>query len=173
MIYQPLEDSFLLAEQVKKYAKNKKVLDIGTGSGIQAEIALKAGAREVIASDINQEAVNYVKKKGIKAIKSDLFSNINQKFDLIIFNPPYLPEDPLEPEDSKLITTGGRKGNEILERFLKQAKHYLTKEGKILIVVSSLTPNVESLIKKYNYKFKKLSEQNLPFFEKIIVYLIF
>jgi methylase of polypeptide subunit release factors len=82
-----------------------------------------------------------------------------------------LPEEKLEPKDSALSTTGGKKGNEILERFLKEAKDHLNKNGKILIVVSSLTPNVENLIKKYNYEFKKLSEQKIPF-ETLTVYLI-
>lgn len=167
MIYEPAEDSYLLAKEVKKYAKGK-VLDLGAGSGIQAEAAKDAG---VLAADINPECVKFVKKKGIKAIVSDLFSNIKGKFDLIIFNPPYLPKEKLEPKDSALSTTGGKKGNEILEKFLSQAKDYLNKDGKILIVVSSLTPNVKKLIKKYNYKFKKLSEQKIPF-ETLTVYLI-
>ncbi|MFH1376671.1 MAG: HemK2/MTQ2 family protein methyltransferase [Candidatus Woesearchaeota archaeon] len=170
MIYEPREDSYLLQEQVKKYAKGK-VLDIGTGSGIQAETAKEQGA-EVLAADINPECVEHVKNKGINIIQSDLFSNIKDKFDLIIFNPPYLPEEPLEPKDSSLSTTGGKKGNEILEKFLSQSKDYLNENGKILIVVSSLTPDVEKLIEKYNFKHKKLSEQNLPFFEKLIVYLL-
>lgn len=171
MIYEPAEDSYLLQDQVKRYSKNKKVLDLGTGSGIQAETAVRQGAK-VLAADINQECIDFVKGKGINAVKSDLFSSINEKFDLIIFNPPYLPENKLEPKDSSSSTTGGKKGNEIFENFLKKAKNYLNEEGKILVVVSSLTPNVEKLMKQYKYNFKKLSEKNLPFFEKLTVYLI-
>ena len=91
MIYEPSEDSYLLAKYVDKFSKGK-VLDLGTGSGIQAETALKH-TKEVLATDISKEAVKFVKKKGIKARISDLFSNINEKFDLIIFNPPYLPRE--------------------------------------------------------------------------------
>ena len=170
MIYEPAEDSFLLQKQVKKHACGR-VLDLGTGSGIQAETANKQGA-EVLAADINPECVEHVRKKGINAIQSDLFSNIKEKFDSIIFNPPYLPEDKREPRDSALATTGGKKGNEVLEKFLKQAKEHLTKNGKILIVVSTLTPDVEKIMKKYNYRFKKLSEQKVPFFEILVVYLL-
>ena len=89
MIYAAREDSFLLAKYVNKFSKGK-VLDLGTGSGIQAEAALKH-TKNVLAVDINKEAVNYVKKKGIKAKVGNLFSEIDKKFDLIIFNPPYLP----------------------------------------------------------------------------------
>lgn len=166
MIYEPEEDSYLLQKYVKKYSKGK-VLDLGTGSGIQAESA----NGEVLAADINPESVEFVKKKGIKAVVSDLFSNIKEKFDFIIFNPPYLPKEELEPKDSALSTTGGKKGNEILEKFLSQAKAHLNKNGKILIVTSSLTPNVEELIKKYDFNFKILEQKKIPY-ETLTVYLL-
>ena len=149
MIYQPNEDSFLLSKYVKKYAKGK-VLDIGTGSGILAEAALE-NTKDVLASDINQEAILYCRKKGINAIKSDLFENIKGKFDLIIFNPPYLPYDPDEDYETSLITKGGIKGYEIIERFLRDSKKYLNDDGIILIVISILTGDYESKIIKYGY----------------------
>lgn len=143
MIYEPEEDSYLLEKYVKILAKGK-VLDIGTGSGILA-IAAKNKCKEIMAVDINPEAVALVQKKGIKAIESDLFSEVEGKFDTIIFNPPYLPEDDREDEESKKITTGGKNGNELIERFLKQAKNYLQKEGIILIVFSSLSGDVNQI----------------------------
>ena len=97
IVYEPAEDSFLLAEQVKKYAKGK-VLDLGTGSGILAETAL-INTKEVLATDINEEAVKRLKQKGINARFSDLFSHITEKFNLIIFNPPYLPTERNEKPD--------------------------------------------------------------------------
>lgn len=169
MIYKPREDSFLLQKYVKKYAKGK-VLDMGTGSGIQAITALKK-TKDVLAVDVNPEAIKLLKKKKIKAKVSNLFSNVKGKFDLIIFNPPYLPEDEREPKDSAQATTGGKKGYEIIEKFLKQARKHLKKEGKILLLFSSLTGNVEKLIKKYKYDFKKLEEKKL-FCEKLYVYIL-
>ena len=147
-----------------------KVLDLGTGSGIQALEAKALGA-EVLASDINQACVKHTNNLGIKTVQSNLFENIKGTFDIIIFNPPYLPEEPLEPEDSKLSTTGGKKGNEILIKFLKQAKNHLEKNGKILIVFSSLTPEVDKLLNEMDYKFKKLDEEKIDF-ETLYVYLI-
>jgi len=168
MIYEPADDSFLLNKYVKKFAKGK-VLDLGCGSGIQSLTALE-NTKDVLACDISKEAVDYCRKKGINAICSDLFSNINEKFDFIIFNPPYLPKDDVDRELS-IALSGGEKGNELIERFLKDAKKYLKKNGKILIVFSSLTPDVLKLFKKYNYKFKKLDQLSF-FFERIYVYLV-
>lgn len=169
MIYEPAEDSFLLQKYVRKYAEGK-VLDVGTGSGIQAITALEK-TKDVLAVDINPEAVKLLKEKGIKAKVSNLFSNVKGKFNLIIFNPPYLPEDKREPKDSATATTGGKKGYELIEKFLKQAKSFLEKEGRILMVCSSLTGDVEKLFKKYGYKSKRLEEEKY-FFEKIYVYLL-
>ena len=67
MIYHPAEDSYLLEKKVKKYAKGKNVLDIGSGSGIQAIAALESGASGVLAVDLDREAVKELGKKGINA----------------------------------------------------------------------------------------------------------
>ena len=171
MMYEPKEDSFLLKEQVKKYAKNKTVLDIGSGSGIQAETAIKSGAKNVLATDIKDYIIKYLKNKSIKAIRSNLFSALkNKKFDLIIFNPPYLPEDKREDRKSKVSTTGGKRGDEIILRFLKQAPKYLNKNGKIFLVISSLTPQqrINKLLEKQKLKRIIIAEQKF-FFEKLEV----
>ena len=77
-------------------------------------------------------------KGGGKAtlIQSNLFENIKGKFDTIIFNPPYLPQE-TQPRD--ITTEGGKKGYEVLERFLNDVRNYLKTNGIILIVFSSLT----------------------------------
>ncbi len=172
MIYEPSEDSFLLSKYVAKFARGK-VLDMGSGSGIQAEAALNS-AENILAVDIDKEAVMLIRKKRIKAKVSDLFSKINEKFDLIIFNPPYLPDEESEDKESKKITTGGRYGHEILERFFSNVERYLNKNGRILIVFSSLTNKnkVNKIIKKNNFKFKLLESKKL-FFEVLYCYLIF
>ncbi len=167
MIYEPREDSFLLQEQVRKFAEGR-VLDMGTGSGFQA-IAATETADYVLAVDIDPEAVEYVKKKGLNAIQSDLFENVNGQFDLIIFNPPYLPEDPEEPVDSRLATTGGREGSELLLRFLEDARKYLSEEGMILVLVSSLTGKADEIFKGYDYK---LLDSEKLFMEELFVYLL-
>lgn len=169
MIYEPAEDSFLLLSLVKEYAMGN-VLDMGCGSGVLAKEAMKY-AKKVIAADIDEESVEYCMKHGINAIKSNLFSNIKRKFDLIIFNPPYLPSDEMEDKKTAVALSGGKKGHELIKRFLKEAKKHLNKDGSILIVISSLTGNAEKLFKKYNYKFKLLKEESY-FFERLKAYLL-
>ncbi len=179
MIYEPNDDSYLLREFVLKYSKGK-VLDMGTGSGIQAEAALEK-TRDVLAADINEEAVEFCSKKGINAIKSDLFENIDKRFDLIIFNPPYLPEEreycgiKFTEKDFNYVNdialVGGKNGWETIDRFLKEAKEYINKEGKILLSFSSLSGDIEIIMKKYGYRFEKLGEKRI-FFEVLYVYLL-
>ena len=103
-----------------------------------------------------------------------MFENIKGKFDLIIFNPPYLPRDKREDEESALSTTGGKKGYEILERFINQLKPHLNKDGKALIVFSSLTKKkkVDSIIRNNKLNFKLLEEKKISN-EVLYCYLIF
>ncbi len=181
-IYQPSEDSYLLSEALSNYISklNKKekqkikILDMGAGSGILTKTLLKQGIKpeNIMAADINRQALEQIKKLGVKVIKSNLFSNINKnnKFDFIFFNPPYLPE---HKYDKNPDTTGGKKGNEIIIKFLKQAKKYLNKKTLILIVISSLSKpkEVEKSAKDMGYNLNKIKTKKL-FFEKLYVWEI-
>jgi release factor glutamine methyltransferase len=161
-VYKPREDSHLLQSQVQKLAKGKRVLDMGTGSGIQALTAAISGAKEVWACDINPMAIaltdENAKKNNveIKTFLSDLFSAIHpdEKFDLIIFNAPYL--EPAKPID--IQWSGGAK---LLLKFLDQAKKHLTKNGKILFVFSSLT--------KFRTPFSVVADQTMPDGEQLFI----
>ncbi|MDP3917149.1 MAG: methyltransferase [Nanoarchaeota archaeon] len=165
MIYEPREDSFLLQKVVRREVKTgDKVIDIGTGSGIQAVTALEKTG-DVTAADVNPECIKKLKENQpwIKAIESDLFENISEKFDIIIFNPPYLPRDKREPKDSVLATTGGLQGNEIITEFLKQAKKHLEKDGKILLAYSSLSGDIPSISRFLGYTLEIISKQSFDF----------
>jgi release factor glutamine methyltransferase len=140
MIYSPSEDSYLLAGQVNDLANGKRVLDMGSGSGIQGRIALDAGAKSVVCVEQDSESVSHLRKEGFNVVKSDLFEKVSGRFDLIVFNPPYLPSDSREDRESSKVTSGGFKGDEVLIRFLRKVRDYLSGDGKALIVVSSLTP---------------------------------
>jgi release factor glutamine methyltransferase len=170
-IYEPAEDSYLLSKVLKKQLpkllkKNPdlKFLEVGGGSGINLQTAKDLGVKNIFSCDLNPTAVSHCKKLGFNSVKSDLFKNIKGKFDIIIFNPPYLPEDKREPKDSRLATTGGKKGSEVINKFLKQAKSHLNKDGKIFLLTSNLTKDINFL----DYK-KKLLDKEKIFFEELFV----
>ena len=176
-MYEPQEDSEFLSGILKKVIKKynpETFLDMGCGSCIQSRTAIKAGIKkpDILAVDISEKALKQAEKLEIKAKKSNLFSKIKkqEKFDLIVFNPPYLPED---EHDKGKDTTGGKHGYETIQRFLKNAKKHLTNKGKILLLFSSLTKpeKIKQILKKYKYKYKKLAEKNL-FMEKLYIHLI-
>lgn len=173
--YEPREDSTMLEHYVRQYAKGN-VLDMGTGSGIQAITAAHGNkVKSVLATDVQKSTIDYCKKciknKKISFIVSDLFENLkNKKFDTIIFNPPYLPTE-LKVKD--LTLEGGKKGYEVIEKFLKQVNNFLKADGIIFIVFSSLTKKekVDQFIKNNLLEFELLEKQRY-FFENLYVYKI-
>ena len=172
-MYEPREDSYLLKRHIKRYVTGN-VLDIGTGSGI---LALEASryVKRIIATDIDKKLIDnlknkYKENKKIRFVYSDLFKKVKGKFNLILFNPPYLPKDK-NIKDRTIY--GGKKGNELIQRFLNNVKRHLKKDGKILLVFSSLTNKnkIIELIKRNKLKFRQIDKKKI-FFEELYVYLI-
>lgn len=142
-VYKPGEDTFLVLRYLEGLdLEGKKFLEVGTGNG---EIALKAASKgaEVTALDVNPEALDYAREKaqekGLEEkftfVESDLFEELDEKFDVVVFNPPYLPGD--EGLGDEEIWRGGEKGIEVTERFLDEVSQYLESGGFALIVGSS------------------------------------
>ncbi|MBN1544444.1 methyltransferase [Candidatus Woesearchaeota archaeon] len=181
MIYEPAEDSFLIQKEVKRLARGR-VIDMGTGSGILAETALKSKrVRSVLGVDIKKEAVERCRQniKGRKAnfIVSDLFSKVPkprtkaQLFDTIIFNPPYLPEQEGELWELKTNIAGGKHGYEIIGRFLEGVNDYLAPDGIVLLLFSTITGKmkVDALISQHMMDYEQLNKLNISF-EQLYVY---
>lgn len=123
------------------------VLDMGTGSGIQAlGAASRVEVERVVAVDIDPKAVRdadrNLREAGLRhrveLLIADLFSALRPLglFNWIVFNPPYLPSEGAVDEPS---WAGGPRGGEVIERFLREASSYLRDEGGILLVYSTLT----------------------------------
>jgi len=144
-VYAPAEDTFLLADVLQKEnLQGKDVLEIGCGTGYLTKIL--AERANVTAVDINFAAVAATKKVLDEedlvgqVFLSDLFENVRGAFDLIVFNPPYLPEneeDEIAGSDERY--SGGKSGREVIEKFIAQSKKHLKSDGKILLLISSAT----------------------------------
>ena len=138
-IYFPAEDSELLAGVIEtRDMKGKKVLDMGTGSGFLAILMAKNMAA-VTAADFDIKcAKNNAEKNntGVKFVRSDMFEKINGIYDLVVFNPPYLPA---ERNAVYMDLDGGETGRDVIERFAAGAKAHMERNGEILIVFSSIT----------------------------------
>lgn len=142
-VYSPAEDTYLLASVLPDDLEGKRCMEIGTGSGYIAEEIAKKNPEKVTAVDINSEAVKEASERlkdfeNTEIFVSDLFDSVKGKFDVIVFNPPYLPGETSEIGDEE-IWSGGKKGREVTERFLERVQDYLTEEGKVYFIVSSLS----------------------------------
>lgn len=139
-VYQPSEDTRLLLEAAQEELRpGDRVLEVGTGSGYIAA-SLARGA-EMVATDINPYAVLAARREGVSVIRADLFAGIRGPFDLVIFNPPYLPTREEERIDDWLeyALDGGETGRVVIERFAAEVHRVLAPAGRILIIISSLT----------------------------------
>ncbi len=174
-VYEPDEDSLLLAENLVVKSKDD-VLDMGTGIGIQAIIAAKM-ARYVLGVDINSTAIEIAginaKLNNINNIEfkiSNLFEKVDEKFDLIIFNPPYLPS--YEEDMLSASWAGGKNGAEVINKFLQSVANYLKPGGKFEILISSLNDpeNIKKKFNENNLGFEIIARKKL-WFEEIYVVL--
>lgn len=148
-IYRPAEDTYLLLGAALKEARPEdRAIEIGCGSVlISKELATRV--RSVLATDINPHAVRGAKDVGIDTVRADLFRGIKGRFDLIIFNPPYLPTQEEERTGGWIdrALDGGESGRETINRFLEQLGSNLNPGGRALLLVSSLT-GLEAVKKK-------------------------
>ncbi|MGV9172132.1 MAG: HemK2/MTQ2 family protein methyltransferase [Promethearchaeia archaeon] len=180
-MYHPSDDSYLLLDYLKAQIKNKgfdgipfnqvsTILDLGTGSGIIAIFLALIKKKyddftpEIYAADISVTAINVAQKNadlnGVKDeihfIFSDLFQsfpkNLKHSFDIIIFNPPYLPSfknvnaKTQKPVKNDLDWDGGPQGIEVTVKFLKSVNGYLSRDKQNLIYfISSSHADVDRL----------------------------
>jgi len=177
-VYLPREDTYLLESALKKIdLKNKKVLEIGCGSGYLSIYCALHNAN-ITAIDINPKALQYASNEAKKAnvkinfIISDLFKALNKqdKYDIIIFNPPYLVSDKIE----YLALDGGKEGREIIDKFLTEFDKHLTDNGFVLLLhtdYNDLKETEEKLAKK-SFRFEIVAKQHI-FFEDLYILRIF
>ena len=141
-VYQPAEDSRLLAETAAdRVGDGDLVLDVGTGSGYVASVAADAGA-DVVGADINPLACREARENGVPVVQANLTAPFHEGvFDLVLFNPPYLPTPPEEERDDwmEYALSGGEDGRAVIEPFLDDVGRVLAPGGEVLLLVSTLT----------------------------------
>lgn len=173
-VYEPAEDSFLLAEGALDEIKgSERILEVGCGSGIISAVIKKNTNARIAGIDINPYAAACTRDNGVEAIRGDLLNCIRGKFDIIIFNPPYLPTN--ESERTKdwinIALDGGYDGRQIINRFIKDAVHHLEDNGRILILLSSFTgiEEVKSKMKELGYDIKEKNTERISFEQLLVI----
>ena len=178
-VYETAEDTFLIAENMN-VKEDDTVLDIGTGCGILAILAAKKTAH-VVAVDVNPYAIKCACKNAqtfgvtdrVDFRQGDLFAPIKngERFSLILFNSPYLPSEPGEEKTwIGKAWAGGPNGRVVIDRFIADSPHWLTDNGRILLVQSSLSDVARSLemFNEQKLHARVVSQLKFPF-ERIIL----
>ena len=140
-VYQPAEDSRLLAEAAVEHARGR-TLEVGTGAGWVAERIATETTATVIASDPNPAACREARDRGVPAVRADLVAPFRtDSLDTVAFNPPYLPTDPDNEWDDWMerALSGGESGRAVIDPFLDTVGRVLRADGIVLLLVSSLT----------------------------------
>jgi len=178
-VYEPAQDTFLLADNLDANPR-ERVLELGTGCGLLAILAARAGA-QVVATDINPAALKCARANAlahgvtdcIDFRSGDLFEPVaGERFDLVIFNPPYLPVPKEEELDEPLDRAweAGPDGRRVIDRFLRGLSNHLTPNGRALFVQSSLAdiPKTLEVLKMGGFRVNTLREK-LPFEELFLL----
>lgn len=180
LVYEPAEDSFLLADAALEEAEpGMRILEIGAGSGfVSAVLRTNIKGIRAFATEINPHAARCAKANGVEVIRTDLFKGIKSgnkeaSFDIILFNPPYLPtsEDEKVPGWLNYAFDGGTSGRETLDRFLDDVRDYLKPRGKILILISSITglEAVEEKMIKMGFEVDVVRRKKISFEELMVL----
>lgn len=147
----PRPETELLVEKVTSYIKERyvKVLDMCTGSGcIAVSIDRMCANADVTAVDISEKALkvageNNVNNQGrVTFVQSDLFENINETYDVIVSNPPYIPTSDIDTlmeevreHEPHLALDGSADGLKFYREICINAVNYLNKNGKIFLEI--------------------------------------
>lgn len=179
-VYEPAEDSFLFAENLV-VGEGDCVLDMGTGCGILGIVAA-AVTTKVVAIDINPHAVRCAQENArlndvsdkLFLVQGDLFTPLKTqgRFDLILFNAPYLPTD--RDETCSWIErawAGGATGRQIIDRFICESPKHLKQSGQILLMQSTLSDIEKTMLRfeKHGLRVTIVAKRDLPFFETIVL----
>ncbi len=184
----PRHDTEILVEAVIQAVKDKEsitILDIGTGSGcIAISLAHFIKSSSVTAVDISKGALEVARKNAgrcgvedrITFIESDLFSNISMsEFDIIVSNPPYIPDEDIETLESQVkdfeprsALDGGKDGLDFYRRITKDSVPFLKRNGLLAFEVGFNQSQDVVEIMKDSFKEIKI-EKDLAGIERVVM----
>lgn len=171
----PQPDTEILVEEtihmINRKNENIRILDLCTGSGAIA-ISIENYARDrniikIYASDISAEALEIARKNAIlnneetniRFIKSNMFENINDKFDIILSNPPYIETQTIAnlskevQNEPHIALDGGADGLDFYRIIAKEAKKHLNRNGWILLEIGyNQKESVSNLLQEEKYE---------------------
>ena len=165
----PRPDTEILVEKaIEIINKNNfnNALDIGTGSGAIAISLAKYCNINVTALDINDKAIEMAKKnaninkvKNIEFIQSDIFEKINNKYDIIVSNPPYIKTQDIKTLEKNvknyepiLALDGGKSGLIFYEKITNNAIKYLNKNGYLMFEIGyDQAKDVKNIMENNNF----------------------
>ena len=193
----PQPDTEILVEEVINMCSNIncsepektiKVLDLCTGSGsIGVSIAKNIKKCEITLSDISYDALEIAQKNSaevtgdiqnnkIKIIQSDLFEKVEEKFDIIVSNPPYIETKTIQTLDKevqmepRIALDGGEDGLDLYRRIIKEAYKYLYNNGILALEIGyNQKDRVINLLKESNMYKEIYSKKDLSNIDRIIV----
>ena len=153
---------FALAELVQAEVRlNDRVLDMGTGSGINGIVAA-AVSSDVVAVDLSLDAVECASENAtrnnvadrVSVFQSDIFSAVSGRFNLIIFDPPFRWFKPTDGHETGMAD----ENYEGLRRFFTQVDKFLFPDGRILIAFSTIgdLEYLKFLIEQADFSFTEL-----------------
>jgi release factor glutamine methyltransferase len=179
-MYAPSDDTFLLADCISQYS-GSWALEIGVGSGLLLDV-LEKNFTYVVGSDIDLQALQYCKQQKISSSSANVLLVCCDagsafgigKFDLVVSNPPYLPnEDGNNNINNNILDPtvhGGPTGIEATIHFINSALPLLAGDGKLLIVISSLanSSTLDTMVLENNI-YKRIVKEKRLFYETLSI----
>ncbi|MBD3354369.1 methyltransferase [Candidatus Woesearchaeota archaeon] len=157
-------DSQWFADNLTEIVEQKKLLEIGTGTGIIA-LACRMNGADVTATDINECAVENAKinlPKDVKILLGDMYEPVEGKFDYIFWNHPFNKGD--NPNEKILLKAGFDYKYESLEKYISQASEYLLDDGKLLLGTGNFADidEIKRIAKENSYSLELLRKTECP-----------
>ena len=178
-----VENLIALVENLQKMKQNEiKILDLCTGSGaIVISLCKKLQNVKLFASDISDKALEIAKRNArtnetqVEFIESDLFENINEKFDIIVSNPPYIETSEINKlsqevqNEPRIALDGGNDGLRFYRQIAKNVKDFLNKSGYLAVEIGyNQKDQVKNIFRNYGLR-NIYTKKDLNGIERIII----